>query len=206
MKRILIIVALIALGIGIAQWLSKTVFSSKIPKTTVATVLTPGKSLGKFSLDGTHGQTFTEQSFLGHWTVMFFGYASCPKICPQALALISEVWRSFPEQKPHPQAQFVFVTLNPEKDTVEKLKTFLPQFHPEFIGLTGQHDEIARLSKASGVFSWTDPATDGTDSPTVIDHSATILIISPEGRLKALFSPPHDAVAIAKDINVLMNG
>mgnify|MGYP001089158711 CR=1 FL=1 len=169
-------------------------------QTEVATVLTPTKSLGPFALNSTLDRPFTDQSLVGHWTLMFFGYAQCPKICPQALSMISEIWRSFPEQKPHPNAQFLFVSLNPEKDTVDALKPFVQQFHSDFVGLTGPQAEIVRLSKASGVYSWTDPAQDGSTGPKIIDHSATILLISPDGRLKALFSPPHDALAIARDL------
>lgn len=177
----------------------------KAVQTEVATVLTPSKSLGHFALNSTLDRPFTDQSLFGHWTLMFFGYAQCPKICPQALSMISEIWRSFPDQKPHPQAQFVFVSLNPEKDTVTALKSFVHQFHSEFIGLTGPQTEIVRLSKASGVYSWTDPSQDGSQGPKIIDHSATILLIGPDGRLKALFSPPHEALAIARDLKKIIN-
>lgn len=174
-------------------------------ETEVATVLVPGKSLGHFTLESTLGRPFTDGSLFGHWTLMFFGYAQCPKICPQALSMISEMWRSFPSQKPHPTAQFLFVSLNPEKDTVDFLKPFLHQFHGDFIGLTGPQAEIVRLSKASGVYSWTDPEEDGSQGrPKVIDHSATILLIGPDARLKALFSPPHDALAIARDLGKII--
>jgi protein SCO1/2 len=132
--------------------------------------------------------------------MMFFGYAQCPKICPQALSMASEIWRAFSEKKPHQNAQFVFVSLNPETDTVDVLKPFVQQFHPDFIGLTGPQAEIIRLSKASGVYSWTDPEHDGSVGPKIIDHSATFLLIGPDGRLKALFSPPHDGLAIARDL------
>jgi len=205
MKKVFVTMLVVILAIATAIGLNKTVLKDKTPAFEVATLLKPAKNLGHFQLDSTQDKPFTDQSFSGHWTVMFFGYATCPKICPQALALMSEVWRSYPGQKPNPNAQFVFVSLNPDKDSVDNLKTFLGQFHPDFIGLTGPKAEIVRLSTASGVFSWTAPAEEGSDV-TIIDHSASILVISPEGRLKALFSPPHDAIAIAKDLKALMVG
>lgn len=208
-KKMSFLVGFLLLAIGLGWGLNKSDWfqGPAAVQTEVATVLQPGKSLGKFHLDSTLGQPFTEQSLFGHWTVLFFGYAQCPKICPQALTLISEVWRSYPENKPHPNARFVFASLNPEVDTVENLQTFLQQFHPDFIGVTGLREEIVRLSTASGVYSWTDPAQDGSAGrPKIIDHSATILLISPEGRLKALFSPPHQPLAIAKDLRLLMQG
>jgi len=175
------------------------------PTTEVATVLKPTKSLGHFTLDSTLDQPFTDQSFFGHWTLLFFGYAQCPKICPQALSMMSEIWRSFPEEKPHHNAQFAFVSLDPDSDTVEVLKSFVPQFHPDFIGLTGPQAEIVRLSKASGVYRWSDPEQDGRQGgPKIIDHSAAFLLIGPDGRLKALFSPPHQPLAMARDLQKLM--
>lgn len=206
-KKMLGLVGLLSLAVFVGWGLSKyQARQTAVIQTEVATVLQPGKSLGHFRLESTLGKSFTEQSFIGHWTVLFFGYAQCPKICPQALTLISEVWRSYSEGRPHPNAQFVFASLNPEKDTVENLKTFMGHFHPDFIGVTGERAEIVRLSKASGVYSWTDPSQDGSTGPKLIDHSATIMLISPEGRLKALFSPPHQAAAIAKDLRQLMQG
>ena len=198
-----ILAATMALALGAPLFIKKLSFIEKPPPLAGATLLKPSKLLVPFRLDSTQGKPFTHESLQGRWTVLFFGYASCPKICPQALALMSEVWRSYPEGKPHPLAQFAFISLNPEKDSVSALQTFLPQFHPAFIGLTGNKAEVVRLSTASGVFSWTAPAEDGSDS-IILDHSASILVIGPDGRLKALFSPPHDALTIAKDLKILM--
>ncbi|MEY3182784.1 MAG: hypothetical protein RLZ35_769 [Pseudomonadota bacterium] len=201
----LLLISLFAVGIpwSIQQWPVWT--QKEMIKTEVATVLRPTKSLGNFVLNSTLGTPFSSESLLGHWTMMFFGYAQCPKICPQALTLVSEVWRSFPGEKPHSSAQFVFVTLNPAVDTVEALKPFVQQFHPEFIGLTGNKTDIMRLSKASGVYSWTEPSEEMSSKPKVIDHSATILLLGPDGRLQALFSPPHDGLAIARDLQKIIH-
>jgi protein SCO1/2 len=201
---LLILVCAVATPWALQKWPEWQ--KKKTVQTEVATVLQPGKPLGHFALNSTLDRPFTDQSLFGQWTLMFFGYADCPKICPQALSMISEIWRSFPEQKPHPTAQFAFVTLNPEHDTVAVLKPFVRQFHADFIGLTGPQADIIRLSKASGVYSWTDPEEDGSQGrPKIIDHSATILLIGPDARLKALFSPPHDALAIARDLKTIIN-
>src|SRR5215831_17894628 len=82
---------------------------------SAATVLSPPKPLEvDFSLQDTSNKPFTPASLKGHWTVLFFGYAQCPEICPQTLAIVSEAWR----QKLDPNAQFVFVSLDPKTDTV----------------------------------------------------------------------------------------
>lgn len=175
-----------------------------IPAITSATVLTPPKPMYHFGLKDANGQPFTLESLQGHWTLMFFGYADCPEICPTTLAIVSGAWRAFPEHTPHPKAQFVFATLNPQSDTPEKLKTFLSHFNPNFIGVTGEESELNNLSKSLSIYSWTDPQLNAAGQK-VIDHSATLLLINPEGRLHALFTPPHQIENLKKDLQILMN-
>jgi protein SCO1/2 len=170
----------------------------------VATILSPPKPLVEFTLTDTNNQPFTHRSLQNHWTLMFFGYAQCPDICPTTLAIVGQTWRSFPNGTPHPNAQLVFVSLDPKDDTVPKLRGFLERFHPSFIGLTGGEQDIKQLAEACRIYSWTDPKLNAAGQK-VIDHSATLLLINPEGQIQALFSPPHNADNIAKDIKSLMN-
>lgn len=169
-----------------------------------ATVLQPAKALSDFSLIDTRNKAFTLQSFQGHWTLLFFGYAQCPEICPRTLAIVSDLFRAKPNSNAEAKAQFVFVSLDSKTDTVAELQTFLGRFHPEFIGLTGDEKEVIKLAKACRVYSWTDPKPNAAGQK-VIDHTGTILLINPEGKLQALFSPPHDSNTLSKELNVLIN-
>lgn len=171
--------------------------------TESATILTPAKPLPNFSLQDSNGNIFTQDTFIGHWTLLFFGYADCPEICPTTLAIVGGVWRAFPEQQPHTKAQFVFASLDPTNDTPQKLKDFLSRFNPAFIGITGSESQMNKLAKSASVYSWTDPQLN-TAGQKIIDHSATLLLINPEGRLYALFTPPHHIDTIKKDLQVLM--
>lgn len=214
MKRLLwillIILACIALFFAWNTWHNKTPKPApdNIPAITSAqtsaTVLTPAKPLIDFVLQDFNGQVFNQDNLKGYWTLMFFGYADCPEICPTTLAITSGVWRAFPEQIPHPKARFVFATLDPKTDTPQKLKTFLSRFNPAFIGITGEEAEVHKLSKSLNVYSWTDPKLNAAGQK-IIDHSATIMLINPEGRLHALFTPPHQIDTIKKDLQTLMN-
>lgn len=169
-----------------------------------ATVLQPAKPLDSFSLQDTHNQVFTEKSFQGHWTLLFFGYSQCPEICPRTLAIVSDLFRSKPNPQAVAKAQFVFVSLDSKSDTIPALQTFLKQFHPDFIGLTGDENEVIKLAKSCRVYSWTDPKPN-EKGQKIIDHSGTILLINPQGKLQALFSPPHASDSLAKELKVLMN-
>lgn len=169
-----------------------------------ATVLQPAKTLEAFSLLDTHNKVFTEQTFQGHWTLLFFGYAQCPEICPRTLAIMSDLFRTKPQANAKAKAQFVFVSLDPKSDGVAELRSFLNRFNPDFIGLTGDEKEVIKLAKACRVYSWTDPKPNAAGQK-VIDHSGTLLLINPEGKLQALFSPPHVSDTLAKELKILMS-
>lgn len=209
MKRLLwVILTLVVLGALFFVWYlnhNKTPEAPPtIPALTSATVLKPAKPLIPFALQDSEGAPFTHENLKGYWTLMFFGYADCPEICPTTLATASGVWRAFPEQSPHPNARFVFVSLDPKTDTPQKLKTFLTRFNPTFIGLTGEETEVNNLSKFMNIYSWTDPKLNDKGQK-IIDHSATLLLINPEGQLQALFTPPHQIDSLKKDLQVLLN-
>ena len=167
-----------------------------VPQST-ATVLHPAKPLIPFSLIDTEGQSFTQASLQGQWSLLFFGYATCPGICPTTLKVLQKVWIDpVLDQKLH----FIFVSLNPNEDTPAKLKAFLARFNPHFEGLTGDAKQIQALSKACNIYSWQDP----TASPLMIDHSATLLLINPQGAIKALFSPPHEAATLLAELKAFI--
>ena len=161
------------------------------------TVLHPAKPLIPFSLIDTEAKPFTQASLQGQWSLLFFGYATCPGIGPTTLKVLQKVWADpVLDQKLH----FIFVSLNPSEDTPAKLKAFLSGFNPHFTGLTGDAKQIEALSKACSIYSWQDP----TAKQLMIDHSATLLLINPQGAIKALFSPPHEPAALLAELKALI--
>jgi len=209
MKRVLLTI-LLGLAVALGAWyglnplLEKTAPQKPIPSLASATVLNPTKPMTEFSLIATDKKNFTQYSLLGHWTLMFFGYTQCPDICPRTLATITQVWQSLPKyMQDKNMLNFVFVSLDPKSDTVPHLKTFLERFNPDFMGLTGEETTVKKLSKFCSIYSWQDPNA-SAEGPKVIDHSATLLLINPKGHMQALFSPPHEVEAIAKDLQTLL--
>lgn len=186
---------------GVKPVLEKNSPPIVIPHITTATVLKPKKSVVDFSLTDTTDKPFTEKSLLGQWTVMFFGYAQCPEICPKTLTTVNELWKQVPTN-----LRFVFVSLDPKSDTVPLLKSFLGRFNPEFVGLTGEEAVVQTLAKACGIYSWQDPANKNDPSkPKMIDHSATLLLINPHGQVHAVFSPPYQPDMMAKDLQQMLS-
>ncbi len=205
-KRVFLTVGLTLALVLIVWYVVKPILEKNTPpiitsEITTATILKPKNLVTNFLLTDTTGKPFTEQSLLGQWTLMFFGYAQCPEICPRTLMTISELWKQVP-----PHLRFVFVSLDPKTDTVPLLKSFLGRFNPEFIGLTGEESVIQKLEKACGIYSWQDPGNKNDPSKAkIIDHSATLLLINPEGRLHAVFSPPYHPEAMAKDLQQILS-
>jgi protein SCO1/2 len=169
---------------------------------SIATVIRPSKAIANVSLIDTSGKTFTTNNFVGHWTLLFFGYSHCPDICPRTLTTITQAWHLIPAKfKDKHALRFIFVSLDPKNDTTLSLSKFLHRFDQSFIGLTGDEDTIKAWGKTLGIYSWQDPASPST---VKLDHSATLLLVDPQGRLHAIFSPPHQTEAIAKDLQLLV--
>jgi len=209
MRRILLTLLVAIIGAYAAWYGLNPYFEKKTPQPepsnlSVATELKVSKPLINFSLTDTDQKTFTQNSLLGHWTLLFFGYTQCPEICPRTLTTLNEAWKLIPSHIREENAlRFVFISLDPDSDTVETVRAFLNRFNSNFIGLIGEESVIEALSKASSIYYWQDP-TVNKPGPKMIDHSATLLLINPQGRLQALFSPPHEQKAIAEDLQKIL--
>ncbi len=173
------------------------------PYLETATFITPSKPIEQFSLIDSTEKPFSESSLLGHWTLMFFGYATCPDTCPKTLAVISEAWKQLPKTITEDSLRFLFISLNPKTDTPQTLKGFLNRFDSSFVGLTGEPSVIQKLGKSCGIYSWEDPKTQSAHVK-IIDHSATLLLLNPQGEIQAFFSPPHEPKAIAEDLKAIL--
>lgn len=189
---------------GLYPWLRQQQPIKPIaPEYTLATVLTPTQALNDFTLINSNGQPYTNACLLGNWTLMFFGYSRCPDICPSTLMMITQLFRDYDKLNNKTPLSFVFVSLDPQADTPESLHQFVTKFDPTFLGLTGDVQEINLLAKSCRVHSFPEPSSN--ISSQKIDHSASLLLINPEGRLQAVFSPPYTALGIARDIHTLIH-
>ena len=196
-KNIFRVLFLLISSFGISSHLEAT------PTLTAATEFNNAKPLEKFSLIDTNGSPFSQASLLNQWTLVFFGYTTCLDVCPRTLTTVSNTWKLLPPTLTQHSLRFVFISLDPKTDTPPKLRAFLERFNPHFMGLTGSHEVIQTLSKSVGIFSYEDPNLTKMGTK-MIDHSGALLLINPKGQVQALFSPPHQQEAIAKDLEVLI--
>jgi len=197
---LLILVAVISLGIGI--WLSKLKQqqTSAIPDDLNATVLDKPRPLSPFTLEDHDNKHFTRDSFKGQWSYLFFGYTNCPDVCPLALKVMQTAWNSMPktDSAGHPVKMY-FVSVDPDRDSNKLLKDYTTYFNPEFIGLTGEADQLDIFTNQLGIlYGFEDKAKDSDNY--LVNHSAQFLLINPKGQLQAVISPPHEAEKIASEL------
>jgi protein SCO1/2 len=167
-----------------------------------ATLIPNPRPLQPFSLSRHSGEEFAQDTLLDNWTFIAFGYTHCPDICPTTLSVLSQTADLVNEDTAQKGPQFVFVSVDPERDSLQRLATYVPYFNPDFIGATGPEADLQRLTGQLGIL-YRKVEDENTALDYLVDHSASIVLIDPLGRLQAVFSPPHDAGKMAQDFRVI---
>jgi protein SCO1/2 len=150
---------------------------------------------GPFRLTDHNGRQVTEQDFKGKPFLVFFGFTHCPDICPTALFEMSETLRRLGPDAD--KARALFITVDPARDTPEKLKEYLSSFDPRIVGLTGTQAEIDAVAKAYRAYAKKVPL-DGEEY--TMDHSAIVYLMDREGRFVAPFNLKRPADVAAADL------
>lgn len=148
---------------------------------------------GPFRLIDHNGQTVTEADLKGKPFLVFFGFTHCPDICPTTLFEVSEILGKLGSDAGRVNA--LFVTVDPERDSQDKLKDYLSSFHPQLRGLTGDGVAVAAMEKTYRVYSKKVPVDGGGYT---MDHTALVYLMDKEGRFVAPFNmklKPEDAAA-----------
>jgi protein SCO1/2 len=140
-----------------------------------------GSSFGKdFTLTDASGATRTLADYRGKAVVVFFGYTQCPDVCPTTLAALADAMKQLgPEAD---RVQVLFVTVDPERDTAELLKAYVPAFDPRFVGLRGDAKATEAVAKEFKVVYQKVPGP--TPTSYTVDHSAGTFLYDPQGRLR----------------------
>ena len=161
-----------------------------------------GNSLvgGPFQLTDHTGQSVTEADYDGVHKIVYFGYTTCPDVCPTGLSLISEALEEIgPGAK---SVKPLFITIDPERDTVTVMAGYHQHFHPSFSNLTGTPEQIAAVAKAYRVF-YKKTVTEGSDY-YLMDHSVITYLMAPGGGFLAHFGPETTPKQLADAIRALL--
>jgi len=156
--------------------------------------------ISPFKLTAQDGKPFDLESLKGRWTFVYFGYTYCPDVCPTTLAELARAKKLL--DSAGVPAQYVFVSVDPQRDTPKRLAQYVAFFDPGFVGATGTDEALTALTRQVGV-AYSFP--EGTKGATyAVDHTSIVALFDPDARLHAVFTPPHEGEGIAEGFRKIL--
>ena len=181
-----VVVAVLAVGARLPFWVGKEIEATGTP--TIG---------GPFTLVDHQGRTVTEADFRGSYLRVYFGFTTCPDICPTTLQAVTQALDEIggPAERVRP----ILITIDPARDTPPVLADYVAHFHPRLVGLTGTADQVAAAAKVYGVYYAKAP---GGGEDYLMDHSSILYLMDAEGRYLLVFRQIEMIVgAAASDIS-----
>jgi protein SCO1/2 len=196
------LVAILSAAAGFSLWQMRQ--AGPATMTAALRILPEPRVIADFDLVDQDGATFSLEQLRGKWSLLFFGFTHCPDVCPSALfdlhQVNQEAARAASGEARH---QVIFVSVDPERDSPARLGEYAAYFDPGFIAVTGDPEQLAALTRQLGVAWRIEPHEPGAENYSV-DHSASIMLTDPQGRLHGVFPAPHDAAKISHDLLALL--
>nr|CCC92671.1 putative electon transport protein SCO1/SCO2 [Trypanosoma congolense IL3000] len=137
---------------------------------------------GPFSLVGVDGRRYTEKDFLGKWLYIYFGFTNCPDVCPEEMAKLSRVVQHLDKKVGREYWQPIFISLDPRRDTPEKIREYLMDFSPRILGLVGTQEEVESVARHYRVYFAFPDETVVSEDDYLVDHSIIMYLMDPEGK------------------------
>ena len=146
------------------------------------------RDVGDFSLTDHLGLSFTRDDLTGRWTLIFFGFTHCPDICPTTMAELAELKSQLSDTEAS-DARVVMLSVDPARDTPDRLAQYVPYFHPDFIGVTGDFADILSVAqRLNAPFR----KVSEPDGGYQMEHSANVMLMNPRGDYHGFFRAPLD--------------
>ncbi len=171
---------------------------SDVPPLINGILLPEGRPLATFSLLDHRSQVFNNSHLQGRWSLVSYGFTTCPDICPTTLSELSVVARRL-QERGHNDLNVLFYTVDHRRDTVSQLASYIPYFHPDFIGLThvdGGDNGHLPFEQGLGIMAQLVPVTDSEGDLSANDyevsHGVTLFLLNPKGQLQAIFKPRYN--------------
>lgn len=191
-------VAALASGIWFSSWLQR---ETAVPEVQ-GFVLSEPRDFPAFTLTDDNRESFGPDDFRGKWSLLYFGFTYCPDICPLTLAVFRQFKAQLSESG-RANTAFYLVSVDPERDTPERLHDYVRYFDPDFRALTGPVAELDKLARTAGVIYIIPDDTGNEDY--LVDHSSTVTLVNPDGQVHAVFTAPHTANQLARDIGAVVS-
>jgi protein SCO1 len=164
----------------------------------IAGVFDPPREAPELGLDGTKGRQLSLRDYRGKVVILGFGFTSCSDVCPVTLAVLAQARKRLGALAE--QVQVVYVTVDPETDTVERMRAYLEAFDPSFVGGTGSEAALQAVRKEYGILANREQSGSGY----TYAHSSYVFLIDRDGRLRALMPFGHTPDDFAHDLLVLL--
>jgi protein SCO1 len=226
-----LIVSALALLFGL--WSQHQVIPTQSAQPALASgfILPTPRPVAAFTLQNTQGNTWDNASLKGHFSMVFFGFTHCPQMCPTTLSALKQAYQQWQVDERMVTPQVVFVSVDPQRDNAKVVASYLSSFQKDFVGVIGDDNHLKPLLDSLGVLVMkpehhtmhhdamhgqaahnnkavnqvTKPHRGGvTDNDYNVDHSGSVMVIDPEGRLVAFLTPPHTSKTLAQDVKQLV--
>tara|TARA_B100001996_G_C18363538_1_gene478751 strand:+ start:30 stop:638 length:609 start_codon:yes stop_codon:yes gene_type:complete len=155
---------------------------------------------GDFSLTGPEGKTVSLEYFRNKIVLVYFGYTFCPDVCPITLSKLKLIMLDL--GKKAEEVQVIFISIDPERDTYQRLKDYVPYFHPTFIGLTGTEADIAAVAKKYQTIYLKQIVE--SEAGYLMAHTDVVILVDQNGRYRGRYKSKYDMGKLTKDINRLL--
>jgi protein SCO1/2 len=187
----------VLLGLGVVLWFFRP--SGIDPKAGLDSYFLPDPfPVPSFELLTHRGEVVRSTEFGDRILVVFFGYTSCPDICPLTLSHLTEAFEQL--GKTGEGTQVLFITVDPSRDTPERLERYLGAFHPSFLGLTGTEAEIRSVARGFGA----EFVRNGEGDSYTVDHTARVFVLSPPGSMRLTFPLSATPDEMVRDLSLLL--
>mgnify|MGYP000146652258 CR=1 FL=1 len=198
MNRSVVFLLLLSLGASLGATLSHVATKNEAQQ-AIEWLDTP-RSMEIFSLQ-TEAGVFNNHSLEGRWTLVVFGFLHCPEICPTSLSQLATLADSLAVENLDTEVSFVFVTVDPERDSLTDVSQYVRHFHSSIRGVSGEAQQLSQLAQGLGIQFMVSP----DENSYSVSHSVTFSIIDAEGVFRGRFRPGFDVPNLVKNLTSKFN-
>ena len=190
-RTIVGVIAFLALCAGVVGAIYIAPFGQSVSHTTKYFQAYPEpRVVAPFSLTSHNGDEFTQASFENKWSLVFLGYTFCPDICPTTMAELNGIYPQLQTLDSEYPIQVVFISVDPKRDTIERLAEYIGFFNSNFIAATGEHSQLFPLARNLGMMY---AMSESSGNPNyLVDHSASVVVINPKAQVVGRFKPRRE--------------
>lgn len=207
-NRSIAVVLVVALAAGLGLLAGRHLFSrdaaGAAPELSAVRLLPAARPVPAFDLAQSDGSRLEPADLQGHWTIVFLGFTHCPDVCPTTLAALSGAqrqWEALPETE---RPRVLFVSVDPGRDTAESAGRYAHHFHRDTLAATGDIPALEAFATSLGMVFMKVPPPEGQPADQYsVDHSSTLVVLDPRGRMAGLLRPPLQPDSIARDLLAL---